>query len=66
MNFVPTTSLNVCMIIIDIDASNRIRRAKVTFSYAADNNDELTLQPGQVFNIFDAGLAACTQWPARV
>lgn len=49
------------MIIIDIDASNRIRRAKVTFSYAADNNDELTLQPGQVFNIFDAGLTLSGQ-----
>lgn len=32
----------------DIDLGKKIRRAKVTFSYAADNNDELELQPGQV------------------
>ena len=32
----------------DIDVGKKIRRAKVTFSYAADNNDELELQPGQV------------------
>lgn len=33
----------------DIDASKKIRRAKVTFSYAADGMDELTLEPGQVY-----------------
>ena len=31
-------------------AKKKGRRAKVTFSYAADNEDELTLTPGKVCN----------------
>lgn len=37
--------------VADIDSSSRVRRAKVTFSYNADNADELTLMPGQVHDI---------------
>ena len=33
---------------LDVSAAKKTRRAKVTFSYAADNADELSLQPGQV------------------
>ena len=31
--------------------TQKIRRAKVTFSYAADNIDELSLEPGQVVEV---------------
>ena len=35
----------------DADMSKKVRRAKVTYSYTADNSDELTLLPGQVYSI---------------
>lgn len=42
-------SLNgLSLSIADTDSGKKVRRARVTFSYAADNADELALQPGQV------------------
>ena len=31
--------------------SQKVRRAKVSFSYAADNIDELSLEPGQIVEV---------------
>ena len=31
----------------------KLRRAKVTFSYAADNIDELSLEPGQIVEVLE-------------
>ena len=35
----------------DMTQSKKVRRAKVSFSYAADNIDELSLEPGQVVEV---------------
>ena len=43
-----------CSFLIPISAmpqSSKIRRAKVAFSYAADNIDELSLEPGQIVEV---------------
>ena len=33
--------------------SSKLRRAKVTYSYTADNDDELSLELGQIVEILD-------------
>ena len=43
-----------CSFFVPISAmpqSSKIRRAKVAFSYAADNIDELSLEPGQIVEV---------------
>ena len=39
--------MSVCLF-VPSDTKDKSRRAKVTYSYVAENPDELSLQPGQV------------------